>query len=143
LLPRKEGRIEMRKIVLAILGLMLFANCATAISTKGTRIDENAVKQIQIGKTTRSDILKMFGAPGGIIDTGTGAALKSRTTGDINLATKQEVAVGKNQEIFTYEYSERKAYTALHTTEKKNTLMIWIDKDTGIVQDYGYRKEIK
>lgn len=47
---------------MVILGLMLLANCATAISTKGARIDENAVKQIQIGKSTRSDILKMFGA---------------------------------------------------------------------------------
>lgn len=142
--PGKEGVIQMRKIVLVMLGLTLLANCTT--NTKGSRIDENALTQIQIGKTTRSDILKMFGAPDKIIDAGGSAALKSQTVGDVNLATKQEVVVGKNQEIYIYQYAKEKNihyYHGVSTSEKKNTLMIWMDKDTGIVQDYGYKKEIK
>ena len=122
---------------------MFLFNCAT--TTKGVRIDENAVKEIRIGKATRTDILKMFGPPDNIIDAGGSAALKSQTVGDVNLATKQEVVVGKNQEIYIYQYTKVKKvhyYHGVSSSEKKNTLMIWMDKDTGIVQDYGYKREI-
>ena len=134
----------MKRILLAMVGLMFLACCM--ISTKGSRINESDVKQIQIGKTTQSDILKMFGVPDRIIDAGTGAASKSQTVGDVNLAIKEEVIVDKNQEIFIYEYEEEKTvvfYFVMSSSEKKNTLMIWMDKDTGIVQDYGYKREIK
>lgn len=132
-----------------ILVLFLFS-CFTGTHIKGSRIDEVAVKKIEAGKTTRSDILKMFGAPERIIDAGGVVTSKSAVTGDVNIASKQEVVVGKNQEIYIYEYEEEAVTTYIfyyvgskRKEVKKNTLMIWIDKDTGIVQDYGYKKEIE
>ena len=142
----------MRKIFLltfltAILASFLFSCAETYI--KGSRIDEATVKKIEVGKTNRSDVLKMFGAPDRIIDTGVVATSKGAVVGFVNVAPKQESAVGKNQEVYIYEYVIRKVGTLVGTgfggevREKKNSLMIWIDKDTGIVQDYGYKKEIE
>jgi hypothetical protein len=134
----------MKRILLAMIGLMFLACCM--IATKGSRINESDVKQIQIGKTTQSDILKMFGVPDRIIDAGTAAASKSQTVGDVNVPNNEEVIVDKNQEIFIYEYEEENTvvfYFVMSSSEKRNTLMVWMDKDTGIVQDYGYKREIK
>ncbi len=136
-----------KRLAQALILVSLLFSC-TATYVKGSRIDEMAVKKIEVGKTNRSDILKIFGAPDRIIDTGTVATSKSAVAGDINVASKQEVAVGKNQEIYIYEYIKRKTTDYFFgsgdiskTQEYKNSLMIWIDKNTGIVQDYGYKKE--
>lgn len=134
----------MRQIILVMLCFMFLASCIS--STKGSLIDETAVNKIEIKKSTKSDILKLFGAPDRIVDTGLAGAAKSQTTGDVDLKTRQEVTVGKNEEIYIYEYVENKLsifYIINRTSQKKNTLMVWINKDTGIVQDYGYKKEIK
>jgi hypothetical protein len=133
-----------KRILLAMISLMFLACCM--ISAKGSRIYESDVKQIQIGKTTQSDILKMFGVPDRIIDAGTGAASKSQTVGDVNVPNKEEVIVDKNQEIFICEYEEEKTvvfYFVMSSSEKRNTLMILMDKDTGIVEDYGYKRKIQ
>jgi len=146
----------MRKIFLltfltAILASFLFSCAETYI--KGNRIDEATVKKIEVGKTNRSDVLKMFGAPDRIIDTGVVATSEGAEVGFVNVTPKQESATGKNQEVYIYEYVIRRVGTFVGTgfgtgfggkvQEKKNSLMIWIDKDTGIVQDYGYKKEIE
>ena len=142
----------MRKIFLltsltTILASFLFSCAETYI--KGNRIDEAMVKKIEVGKANRSDVLKMFGAPDRIIDTGVVATSKGAVVGFVNVAPKQESAVGKNQEVYIYEYVIRKVGTLFGTgfggevRENKNSLMIWIDKNTGIVQDYGYKKEIE
>jgi uncharacterized protein YpmB len=86
----------------------------------------------------------MFGAPNRIIDTVGSGTSKPQVSREVNRATKEEVSLGKKQEIYTYEYLESKTnMVTLGESEKKNTLMIWIDKDTEIVQDYGYKGEIK
>lgn len=136
-----------KRLAWALILVSFLFGCTTTY-VKGSRIDEVAVKKIEVGKTNRTDILKMFGAPERILDAGAVATSKSAVTGDVNVASKQEVAVGKNQEIYIYEYikKERTDYSlgygySSKTQECKDTLMIWIDKDTGIVQDYGYKKE--
>ena len=142
----------MRKIfcltfLIAILTSFLFSCAETYI--KGSRIDDATVKGIEVGKTNRNDVLKMFGAPDRIIDTGVVATSKGAAIGFVNVIPKQESEVGKNHEVYIYEYVIRKIGTFVglglggEVQEKKNTLMIWINKDTGIVQDYGYKKEIE
>lgn len=137
----------MSRLALVLIFNSFLLSCVTT-HVKGSRIDELAIKKIEVGKTNRSDVLKMFGAPDKIIDAGGVVTSKSAVTGDVDIAAKQEIAVGKNQEIYIYEYEEKVGlvhgggYFEVRE-EKKNTLMIWIDKDTGIVQDYGYKKEIK
>lgn len=140
----------MSRLALVLIFNSFLLSCVTTY-VKGSRIDEVVVKKIEVGKTNRSDILKMFGAPDRIIDEGGVVASKSVVAGDIDIASKQEMTVGKNQEIYIYEYVEAKNIDYYFGTGalggkvevKKNTLMIWIDKDTGKVQDYGYKKEIE
>lgn len=137
-----------KRLALTLLLVSFLFSCAETY-IKGSRIDEATVSKIEVGKTNKSYVLKMFGAPDRIIDTGAVATSKSAVAGDVNVASKQEVAVGKNQEIYIYEYWVKKSVPPVlsgyggKTQESKNTLMIWIDKDTGIVQDYGYKKEIE
>lgn len=137
-----------KRLAWALILVSFLFGCASTY-VKGSRIDDAMVKRIEVGKTNRSDILKMFGAPDRIIDAGAVATSKSAVAGDVNVASKQEVVVGKNQEIYIYEYLIKKAGPPVLSDfggkiqESKNTLMIWIDKDTGIVQDYGYKKEIE
>jgi len=143
----KRNIFNTKRLSWALILVSFLFGCATTY-VKGSRIDEVAVKKIEVGKTTRSDVLKMFGAPDKIIDAGGVVTLKSAVTGDVDIASKQEIAVGKNQEIYIYEYEEKVGlvhgggYFEVREV-KKNTLMIWIDKGTGIVQDYGYKKEIE
>lgn len=146
----KRNIFNTKRLSWALILVSFLFGCATTY-VKGSRIDEVAVKKIEAGKITRSDVLKMFGAPDRIIDAGGVATSKSAVTGDIDIASKQEITVGKNQEIYIYEYVEAKNIDYYFGTGalggkvevKKNTLMIWIDKGTGIVQDYGYKKEIE
>ena len=135
--------------VMGVVLCLLFAGCATSKSTQGTMIKERDVCGIEKGKTTRSEILKNFGAPDRIIDAGLTGESKTSVAGDVNLSSHQNISLGKNQEIYIYEYTEESgrffaisAFARTNTRKLKNTLMIWIDKDTGIVQDYGYKKEI-
>lgn len=133
-----------------ILLSVLFFGCATTQSTQGSQLKEESICNIAKGKTTRSEILKTFGAPDRIIEAGLTGESKTAIGGDVNLSAQQNISIGRNQEIYVYEYTEEITernlvnlyYGGGKTTKKKNTLMIWIDKDTGIVQDYGYKKEI-
>lgn len=136
---------------IVLIGILL-SGCATVQSTQGSKLDEKMIAQIEKGKTTRSEILKLFGAPDRIIDAGISGTAENSIKGDVNLSTQQNISLGKNQEIYIYEYIEERTETPglllaygmgdVKKTSKKNTLMIWLDKDTGIVQDYGYKKEI-
>jgi outer membrane protein assembly factor BamE (lipoprotein component of BamABCDE complex) len=56
--------ILIRKRSAWILTLVSFLFGCASTYVKGSRIDEVAVKKIEIGKTNRSDVLRMFGAPG-------------------------------------------------------------------------------
>lgn len=46
-----------------ILGLAVFGGCGDRVSTHGHIINENELKQINIGTTTRANILNMLGQP--------------------------------------------------------------------------------
>jgi len=134
------------------LSVLFLVGCATVQSTQGNKLDEQVIAQIEKGKTTQSEILKLFGAPDRIIEAGIAGKLQTDIAGDISLSSKQNISLGKNQEIYIYEYMEATTETSYFfeayrmgdkkITQRKNTLMIWIDKETGIVQDYGYKKEI-
>jgi hypothetical protein len=140
----KKGTIALFGLagVVLITGLLL-SGCLTMNVDKGGKIDESATQQIEKGKTTRNEILKWFGVPDRTI--GADVTEKSKITAPEDEDREPKITVGKNQEIYVYEYSEVKGRLGLFTvggSKKKNTLMIWIDKDSGIVQDYGYKKEI-
>jgi len=54
----------MKKIFLAIIVSLIFmAGCVAVETTTGRDFDSAKVSQIQIGKTTQSEILTMFGDP--------------------------------------------------------------------------------
>jgi hypothetical protein len=131
-----------------MLGLFL-SGCVTTHHTKGSKVDESMLTRIEKGKTARSDILKWFGSPDRIIGAGITAETKTAMKGDIELAHKSQTSIGENQEIYIYEYFDTSGVGGLFlwygtsSRERKNTLMIWIDKETGLVQDYGYKKEIE
>ena len=148
----KKGTILLFGFAVMVLLAGLFLSGCVSLSTQGSRIENNLIAKIEKGKTTKSEILKCFGAPDRIIETGVTAEAKTAIKGDTNIASQQNITIGKNQEIYIYEYLENRTTKNVlevrygtgpgATISKKNTLMIWIDKDTEIVQDYGYKKEI-
>jgi len=148
----KKGTIALFGFVGTTLIAGLLLSGCISLSTQGSRIEDSLIAKIEKGKTTKAEILKCFGAPDQIIQTGITAEAKTAIEGDKNLTSQQNVSIGKNQEVYIYEYVENRTTKNIYevrfgtgpgaTISKKNTLMIWIDKDTGIVQDYGYKKEI-
>lgn len=136
---------------LSVAGL---AGCYTyqpTISTKGSKIDESLVVKIERGKSTRSDVLKWFGSPTRIITyepkvTGM-AASKEGESGQL---VKSEIAVTANQEVYIWEYEVRtevffmvalNAYRSRTSKEAKDTLIVFINRETGVVEDFGFRRE--
>lgn len=112
-------------LVLGLAGITLFAGlllfgCAHTQSVRDDGTiqqgdDEDMAQQINKGKTTRNMIIKAFGVPDRTVETG----------------------VGKNQEVYVYEHVRWRPFGGV---EKKETL-VWINKDTGLVEDYSYKEE--
>lgn len=138
-------------MLIAFAGL---AGCYTyqpTITTKGSRIDESLVAKIERGKATRSDVLKWFGSPTRIITyepkvTGMAGSKES----DRGRMVKGEITLTANQEVYIWEYEVTKkvffmvalsAYESRTSQEAKDTLIIFINRETGIVEDFGFRRE--
>ena len=135
----------MKRIVIvlsvAFLSILLLSGCLTTNNISGTPINKETVQKIENGKTTRDEILQWFGAPDKILDSGTSVQGNAGVGGQVN------VSVGKNQEIYVYEYVKTKGSVGgyiifqSNTQTKKDTLIIWIDKTTGIVSNHAFTKQ--
>lgn len=134
----------MNKWILCLLALCL-CGCITSYSTHGTQIEEYMVAKIEKGETTRSNVLKWFGVPYKIVDAGSRVGLDLDTNGDVDPDGRAVSSVEINEEIYIYESSvesieARFLLLSFEHSRRTSTLMIWIDRDTGIVQEYRYRK---
>lgn len=119
--------------------------------TKGVKIDESLVAKIERGKTTRADVLKWFGTPSRILTyepkvTSVGAS-KETVAGS---TVRGELSVTANQEVYIWEYEVKKsvetmmalrAYVGTEVHEAKDSLTVFINRETGIVEDFGFRRE--
>lgn len=126
------------KIWIILLFSLCLCGCISSRSTHGTQIDGLMVAKIEKGKTTKSDILRWFGIPLRILDAGSGKESEPYAA--------EGAGESANQEIYIYEYSVEHIranffFTIDFNHEKQNnSLMIWIDRETGTVQDYKYRQ---
>lgn len=84
----------------------------------GSPIQKGSIARISIGKTTRAEVLQMFGSP-----------YRIETAGD--------------KEVLTYVYGEEMIGTIGIYTERRqraDVLTVYIDR-AGIVSDYSFSKE--
>jgi hypothetical protein len=142
--------------LLALLSATIFAlaGCFQYLPTlieRGAPIDEKLVAKIERGKSTRADVLKLFGSPTRVLQydpkvAGMGA-VKQTEQGSM---AKGEIVLTANQGIYMWEYEVEKreetmlalrAYVAERRQQAKDSLIVFINRETGIVEDFGFRKE--
>lgn len=124
----------MKKILIILFGAVLFTGCATIKETSGTSIQKTTLTKITKGKTTTTDILTWFGPPDKIIY--------------YSVLNKQNIK--QRYMVYVYEYILKGGMTFAQgypiaqekLNENKNTLLIWINRNTGIVENYIYKKGI-
>lgn len=114
----------MKKFILILLFISIGCTLATTKTETGNPIHENDIKLITDGKTTAMEILRIFGSPASI------------STAGLN-------------DFFIYKYCENVAklthyvFTAnVASKESCNILTIIINKNTGIVQNHIFEKEV-
>ena len=161
-------------IILLILSIMCLSSCISISKSRssitvGKALNEDLIENIEINKTTMSEILKWFGAPHNIVH-GKGYEVEAPliARGEINPTGYDASAVMwyrersldsiyENWIMFIYKfqasYAKKDAYgvTILpvtvrdsedDTTLGKDELVIFIDDKTQLVENYGFRKEI-
>ncbi len=124
----------MRKFYIPLVCVLLLVGCATLKETTGTPIKSTSLEKIIKGKTTITDLLTWWGPPYRILS--------------YSVLNKQ--GVKKRYIVYIYEYIIKgtkafaKGYPIAQerASENKNVLIIWIDKNTGIVENYIYKQGI-
>jgi hypothetical protein len=142
------------------LGIALLAMCgcaSTHVTTElGSPIDDQAVSQIVIGKTTRSEVFKLLGTPHSIFE-GQAEFQEGYATymmGEYYSYLENRHLSGINDRQYAILYRFRKTATNsstkvgvvvnwknVATTIKTDELLIFVDKETDIVADVAYRPE--
>ncbi len=100
-----------------LLASLIMGGCSSRLV--GEPIDEDNIPKIAVGKTTREEILELFGSP-----------YRIETKGD--------------EEILTYLYGSRFTWTMVlytETREKADILDVFIDQK-GIVSNYTFSKGV-
>ena len=157
--------------ILSILYLPSCVNISTSRSsvTVGKALNENLINNIEIKKTTMSDIFRWFGAPHHIVHgkgyeaEGTVIAKGELTPPVFDISDVRWVhersldSVYANWVMFIYEFHASYAKKDAHgvtilpvtfrdsednTTIGKDELIIFIDDKSQLVENYGFRKEI-
>lgn len=159
LLYAKES-IEARKMWLARLCAIIVMTSSCAYSThdisvkKGIPIDQSAINQIVIGKTTRSDVFKLLGTPHSIFH---GQVEVGFVEGEAvpyysYIENRPLSSIDDKHYALLYRFgklsakSTSKTITIVHyrntqVSIKSNELLLFINKETDIVDDVAYRKE--
>jgi outer membrane protein assembly factor BamE (lipoprotein component of BamABCDE complex) len=109
------NRLTLCAVVLMVLCLMVVA-CSRHLV--GSPIREENIPKIASGKTTRADVLRLFGSP-----------YRIESAGD--------------KEILTYVYGEEMVGSIGIYTERRqraDVLTVYIDR-AGVVSDYSFSKE--
>lgn len=137
----------MKTVPMVLLCVFLLSGCMTINKSTGTPIEKTAVEQIQKGVTTRSDILRLFGAPSRILSNSGSFDMSITNTATGGEIKSQNVSAPDAQEIYIYEYVLTTGYKGGYivyqdnSNTKKDTLMVWIDKKTGLVQNHAFTKQ--
>lgn len=129
----------------------------------GKPFDENLISKIQRGKTTKEEITRWFGVPKAVARKGgkvkLPAAMATPYAGGMEMPGEEVPAdtyfalfpknkVTENHIIYLYVYTTSKGmnfympfFGYMGGKALKNTLVILIDDDKGIVDDYVYDKQ--
>jgi outer membrane protein assembly factor BamE (lipoprotein component of BamABCDE complex) len=125
--PRNCGRILTAMVLLMILAW----GCTIGRVYIGSEIRSDPKEKIQIGLTTKSRILEIFGPPDRIAQ---------QYDGDIFIYAY----LRKNSSKFVLEepyLTNWKLFTYTRIQEKKDQLVILFDKE-GVVKNYGYQRGV-
>jgi outer membrane protein assembly factor BamE (lipoprotein component of BamABCDE complex) len=117
------------RIALALIACLAGAGCVLSQSTDGTPLDDAQVEALEIGRSTRADVVRLFGAPDDIIYS--------------NLAHDALV-----ERAFRYERTRRKTtffsvilFSTSRSDRNGDHLVVFFD-DEGIVQDVAARLDM-
>jgi outer membrane protein assembly factor BamE (lipoprotein component of BamABCDE complex) len=113
---QRETASLSKLLVLLLIGTVLCL-CGCAKTLIGTQINEQNIPNIVIGKTTQTEVLRLFGSP---------YQIESQDKG----------------QVLTYLYGEEFNWTVVFYSEKKlkaDILRVYID-DAGVVKDYSFSK---
>jgi hypothetical protein len=132
----------------------------------GKPFDENLINKIQRGKTTKEEITRWFGVPKAVAKKGEKVRLPTVTatpymgmggvempgeevSSDTYFALFSKQQVKENHIIYLYVYTTSKGkifsmpfFGSMGGKVLKNTLVILIDDDKDIVEDYVYDKQV-
>ena len=114
----------------------------------GRPISAGDVRQIEIGKTTRSDVFKLLGTPHSIFE-GTAQFLENRSmTFYSHSANRYLTSINPWHYAMLYRfardaYSHRFMVVSGRTSVqiKTDELLLLVNKDTNVVEDLAYRPE--
>lgn len=111
-----RGKASFRLIIMLLIGLLM-VGCGRRLV--GQPINEENVPKIAVGKTTREEILRLFGTP-------------------------YQIEVMGDQQVLTYLYGTTSTWTVILYTETQDNadiLTIFIDQK-GVVSDYVFSKGV-
>jgi outer membrane protein assembly factor BamE (lipoprotein component of BamABCDE complex) len=127
-----RGRMSYVRIpALLVLAVSLTWGCSIGRTYIGSEIRGDPKEKIQIGLTSKSDVLSIFGPP---------ERITSQFDGDIFVYAYYR----KNSSKFVIEepyFTKLTIFTYTKVQEKRDHLVILFDKD-GMVKNYGYQKGI-
>ena len=115
---QRETASLSKLLVLLLIGTVLCV-CGCAKTSIGSRINEQNIPKIVIGKTTQTEVLRLFGSP---------YQIESQDKG----------------QVITYLYGTEFIWTSGIYTESKlnaDVLKVYID-DAGVVKDYSFSKDV-
>lgn len=115
---------------------------------RGKSLDEQAVHRIVIGKTTRTDILNVFGPPHSIFQN-QGELLTAERVGWYRyVETRMLGSIDEQHYAMLYRFGRSAARSIVilpvetsDATIKADELLIFLNKTSNIVSDVGYRNE--
>jgi hypothetical protein len=120
----------MRPLILIALATALTSGCASGIQSSGRLIDAEKVAEIEIGVSTKQDVLDAFGPPA---DYNRVAAFPFETLNS-RLREQAPLETKESEDVFTYEYVEDDEsffsailYTRYRRKTLTDTLMVFFD----------------
>lgn len=162
----RNNKTPQGRLCLAILLLALFNSCISYSSMsveKGKAIDQEAIKQIVIGSSTRSDVFELLGTPHSIFEGQTefeesqaflhGGGAHHRSVFYSYKDKRQLKTINESHYAMLYQFSTSSSnstglysivisYQKSDFVIKSSELLLFLHKKTSIVEDVAYRKEI-
>ncbi len=152
----KTGIYRYYAIVICCVLAVFLSGCFVSDKTvveRGRPIDSEKISQIQIGKTTRSEIFSLLGSPNSIID-----GRSTMWTGEyLNfygyIESREISSLDDNHYAFLYKFNKSQAKGNLvfvvlvgarknKVSIKGDELLIIFTKTDNVVEEIAYRKEI-